>query len=566
MRRFNILARTFLILSLIMTISCNDYLDEINVNPNGIDPATANPNLLLPNILSSTAMSYLSLGYGTAGGVMQHTQKDGWYSSHNHYDWGLDDWTGWYGILRNNELLLKRAVELKYPFHEGIALTMKAFVFGVITDLWGDAPYTDALKGSAADAQLFPKYDNQEIIYKGIIEDLKKASELFGKKDVTGMINANDVFYAGNIANWQKFANSLLLRYYMRVSAKLPDFAKSGIESVYSSGIYLKASGEDAVMDYPGTIAGNAWPENTVFDASESNWRRIKPGKSFIDLLKQLEDPRLKVWFAPVHVRWVADPNLEAAVDEFIRKDGVIMQGTKFMTDIQFRAEVAKGHKFTRHYNPNKIASTLIIDTDEYLGVPAGMLQPDYYNNNPTPGQEVQNQHVSQLSAAYRAAKGGILKARLASAAETAFILAEAAKKGYNVGSAEGHYNNGIKNSLDTWGVGTQYSTYITKPGVAFNNTEAQILNQKWIASWTMATEAWFDYRRTGLPALKAGPASAAPALPIRFNYGNNEISFNNANVTAALDAIEVTPYSGQRGKNSQWSKPWLIKGTGKPW
>jgi len=54
--------------------------------------------------------------------------------------------------------------------------------------------------------------------------------------------------------------------------------------------------------------------------------------------------------------------------------------------------------------------------------------------------------------------------------------------------------------------------------------------------------------------------------LPVRFNYGNNEISFNNDNVTAALDKIEVTTHSGPRGKNSQWSKPWIIQGTGKPW
>jgi hypothetical protein len=32
------------------------------------------------------------------------------------------------------------------------------------------------------------------------------------------------------------------------------------------------------------------------------------------------------------------------------------------------------------------------------------------------------------------------------------------------------------------------------------------------------------------------------------------------------LNKLEGTPYSGLRGKNSQWSKPWLVQGTGKPW
>ncbi len=566
MKRYKLFTKAFFALFLMLFVACNEHLDEINVNPNGIDPSTANPNLLLPTVLAGTATSYLGLGYGIAGGVMQHTQQDGWYGAFNHYDWLPMDWSGWYGILSNNDALNKRAVELKYPFHEGISLTMRAFIFGIITDLWGDAPYTNALKGDLSSEFLRPNYDSQEVIYKGLIEDLKKASVLFAAKNVTGMVNDYDVYYKGNIANWQKFANSLLLRYYMRISVKLPDIAKSGIESVYNSGIYLKLPSEDAVMDYLGAIPGNSWPAAVEFDQAQSFFRRIKPGESFINRLKQLQDPRLTVWFAPVHVRWVADNQLVAAMDEFIRRDGVIMPGVRFMTDIQFVAEKAKGFKFTRHFNPAKIPAALILNPDEYVGVPAGSILPDGYNNNPTPGQTVENQHVSQLANVYRGSSGGILKARMASSSETAFILAEAAKKGYNVGSAETHYNTGIKNSLDTWGVGSQYAAYIVKPGVPFNNTEVQILTQKWIASWTMASESWFDYRRTGIPALVAGPSSAEPVLPVRYIYGNNEINFNSTNMNAALEKIGVTSYSKIRGKNSQWSKPWIIQGTGKPW
>ena len=200
------------------------------------------------------------------------------------------------------------------------------------------------------------------------------------------------------------------------------------------------------------------------------------------------------------------------------------------------------------------------------MGVPAGLRQPDYYNNNPTPGQVVQNQHVSQLAEVYRGSSGGLLRARLASSAETSFILAEAAQKGWAVGTAATHYNAGVKNSLETWGVGSQYDAYIAKPAVAYNNTLERIMEQKWIASWTAATEAWFDYRRTGLPALKAGPASAEPVLPVRFNYGDNEVNFNRTNADAAINKLETTKHSGLRGKNSQWSKPWIVQGTNKPW
>ena len=105
-----------------------------------------------------------------------------------------------------------------------------------------------------------------------------------------------------------------------------------------------------------------------------------------------------------------------------------------------------------------------------WVSLPA-LIQPDYYNFNPTPGQTVENQHVSQYDDIYRGLAGSLLKARLISAAETHFILAEAALKGWAVGSAETNYENGVKSSLDAWGVGGDFASYIAEPGVAFNGT-----------------------------------------------------------------------------------------------
>ena len=79
---------SLLLLAVIATlvISCKD-LDELNINPNGVDPAVADLNLLLPTIQTGVGKSIVSLGFGDLAGVMQHTQKDGWQSGHNDYDW-----------------------------------------------------------------------------------------------------------------------------------------------------------------------------------------------------------------------------------------------------------------------------------------------------------------------------------------------------------------------------------------------------------------------------------------------------------------------------------------------
>jgi hypothetical protein len=558
----------------ILVSSCSKELTDANINPNGVSPETGNPNLTLPTVMVGAAQGYTSLGFGKISGVMQHTQEDGWYSGFNFYDWSPDDWSGWYGLLRNNQFIYDRAVELDYPFHQGVALTMKSFMFGVVTDLWGDAPYTNALKAGTEEAILFPEYDNQETIYKGIIEDLKAAASLFaGAGDISNSYaEGYDVYYNGDVEKWQKFTNSLLLRYYMRVSDKLPEIAKTGIEGIYASGIYMKETDDDATMDYIGTTADNSWPQTPIaFDASQSNWRRRKAAAALMDKLNEYNDPRRNLWFQPVHVQWVADPTLATPKDQFIRKNGVIIPNVESYDDQEFQDLIVPGVKFTRRYNPNTYTPNPpytfgTIDDGEYVGIKAGYNYPDFYNENPTPGQNVQNQHVSQLSNLFKESSGDLLKAKLMTSAETSFILAEAAQKGWAAGSAEDHYQKGIENSLAAWGLEDDYDDYIAEDGVAFDGTQAQIIEQKWIASFTSTLEAWFDFRRTGLPALVPGTASPAPVLPVRLIYGDNELNYNTANANSGIERNETNANVGPRGKNSQWAKPWIIQGTGKPW
>ncbi len=559
MRSILIISRSALALCLIGVFSCGDILTETNESPNVVDPSSSNPNMIMPSIMAPAASDYLNKGWGHMGGVVQHIQHDGWFGGVNHYEWGPENWNHYYDMLRNAEFLRKSPS----IFHQGIALTMRGHIFGMITDLWGDAPYTEALQGERG--LLEPQFDSQETIYRGIIEELKEASGIFALNDNSGYLTGYDTYYGGDTQKWHKFANSLLLRYYMRLSEKLPDLAKSGIEAVYRSGVYIKEPADDASITYVGTVADNSWPFNYQVDQSAlSDFRRKKPAQTLINQLMETQDPRLELWFAPVHVQWVEDTSLPTAVDPFIRKNGTVMEGVAYMPDADLKREIEAGNVFKRHYNPD-IYQGPPLDTNRFVGVPPGLTQPDYHNGNPTPGQTVENQHVSQLSDLYRYSNNPrILKGRIITSAEVHFILAEAAFRGWAVGDAETHYNNAIKASLETWELGNLYDEFITQEGVAYNGTLEQILTQKWVASWSSSTEAWMDYRRTGIPNLQAGPAAAKSVLPVRFIYGDSETFNNQENSAEAISRLEETSYS--IGKNSLWSKPWIVQGTGKPW
>ena len=111
-----------------------------------------------------------------------------------------------------------------------------------------------------------------------------------------------------------------------------------------------------------------------------------------------------------------------------------------------------------------------------------------------------------------------------------------------------------------------RYNKCLTTGTVAASGTLGQIMEQKWIASWTAAAESWFDWRRTGYPQLRPGKEVKRDAIPLRFYYSVKELDLNRENCEVAIDRLEETSFSEGDGKNSAWSKMWLLQGTGNPY
>ncbi|WP_154856735.1 SusD/RagB family nutrient-binding outer membrane lipoprotein [Cyclobacterium xiamenense] len=541
------------VLTCLLTVSCTEELVEMNINPNGANPETANPNLVLSTVLTEAGKTIVNLGYQDIAGVMQHTQKDGWSGAHNQYAWNRSNsWAGYYAILRNNQFVYDKAIELDQELHMGVTLVIKSMMFGLITDLWGDAPYSQALRGAEGTPEAtFPAFDTQEEIYRGILSDLETANELLSQPRAAynSSLDGVDVYYNGDPAKWRKMANSLRLRYYMRVSEKLPEFARQGIEALLAdptSNPLIVNPTDDASMGFAGISNDTSWPANTRYDADASNYRRLKMCQTLVEAMRSKNDPRLTVWANPVQIPLVVDESLPPGTDR-------VENGRRLLSpDVLAERNVALED---------------ISQNPDYVGIPPAIPGPQVYNLSPDANQASFNPHVSWLNDRYRQATGPLLRARIISASEVNFILAEAALKGWNVGNtAENYYNTAIQASFTTWGLGDQASSYLEEIDVRFDGTLEQLMEQKWIASWTAAAESWFDYRRTGFPALEAGPFAIRSALPVRFYYMIEERNLNATETERAMSRLEETNFSEIDGQNSAWSKPWVIQGTGKPW
>lgn len=131
---------------------------------------------------------------------------------------------------------------------------------------------------------------------------------------------------------------------------------------------------------------------------------------------------------------------------------------------------------------------------------------------------------------------------------EISFLLAEAVERGFIGGSAEQHYNEGIKESMRYWGfAGPEVNTYMLKPEVAYataaGDWKQKIGTQKWLALYNRGFDAWTEIRRLDYPQLPP-PADPVTDFPVRYTYPVQEQNLNTekwSNAASAIGGDKVT-------------------------
>jgi len=561
MKFINKIVILFLLIPTMLVVSCDSNFIEINENPNGIEPNLADPNLLMSTVMTGLATSTTSRGYsGDTGNAAQFTQKDSWSS--NRYDWDTGSiWNTNYSLLRTNKVANEQAVALGLTFHEGVTLILKSMLLGNLTDYYGDIPYTDALNGNTLEGEK-PAYDTQETVYKGIIADLETASNLLEGTSFENVDADQDVFYAGDASKWQKLANSLALRYYMRLSEKLPAFAQAGVTSMLAKPLISEIDDELA-LNYIGGIDSQSWPDHG--ESSSSEFYRIKPCTTILDKLKDLEDPRIHIWFAPV-----VTPTKVVPADQVPGGGDMAEQdGIRYINEATLDANNYAIYALDTYAANIEAGKTLIDTSSVYVGLPVAVSNADpyTYNLNTEGSRGGTNAYVSRMNEVFNQKEDGgdLLKSRLFSFAEISFLKAEAAVRGWG-SNAETHYLAGIQASLEVWGVGDEYATYITNAEVAFDGSLKMVMQQKWIANMFNGDEAYLDWRRTGFPELKSGPLAREEVMPLRFIYPSDEINNNSENNAAGAASLEGTSYSTTDPNDSAYARPWIVQGVTTPW
>ncbi len=219
--------------------SCDKGLDDLNRNRTS--PTAIDPVFQLSNAVVNTSFPTASIIYEM--GIVQQivTPNSGVLTGANFNQDNRDNtqvlWQNYYrNVIRNTKDVINRTSGLPDRSNlMNMARILQSYAFMVLTDTYGDIPYTESGLG-VIDKTLLPKYDAQQDIYPKIIQELTEASAALS---AAGKEEAGDVLYAGKVAQWKKFGYSLLLRAGMRLSKVDAAKAQQIVQAAFTGGVIL---------------------------------------------------------------------------------------------------------------------------------------------------------------------------------------------------------------------------------------------------------------------------------------------------------------------------------------
>ncbi|WP_276089756.1 SusD/RagB family nutrient-binding outer membrane lipoprotein [Pedobacter sp. JY14-1] len=516
----NTVAYTFLAIAGLLTASCTKDFTEINTDP--IGKSSTNANQLLAPALVNVLSTNLYRNWNFNNQLMQVTveinDSEGRVFRYDvRRTWADYTWNNWYQNLTDLKDMYSIASQPEHlnKSYQAISLITQTWVYSLLTDTYGDVPYSQANMGKDGITQ--PAFDQQKDIYADMFGKLEQANDLL--KEGTAIVATSDPVYKGDLDKWRRFCNSLYLRLLLRASGK-SEVASTIIAKIKE--IVDTNPGEYPIMEDNSHTARILWNGTNSSTAVYSS--------PFMVNIRAVDFRSMPIcdFFLGKLVAW-DDPRVDPAL------------GINSVP----RLGIDKG-------------------ADGYVGIPsgsapgAGLTMQAHFNS------DTENKTTLQTDP-----NTGIIM----NCAEVSFILAEAAAKGWISGAAENYYYKGMAYAINYWmptyitsPADTKFITYVTDANIkwdpslpldatgAGSKSKMELIHiQKYYAMFLVDFQQWFEYRRTGHPILPKGTGLAnGGRMPARLNYplvtqSTNPTSYKNAVAVQGPDDINTLVW---------WQKP----------
>ena len=336
-----------------------------------------------------------------------------------------------------------------------IARILKVLQMSLITDLYGDVPYSQAGQGFLG-TNFSPKYDAQKDIYADMLKELTEAGTALSAAASNPGIA--DFVYGGDVVKWKNFANSLMLRLGMRLQKVDAASAQTWVKKALDGGVMTSNDGTFSIKyandGGNGTINSNSYnlgEADGTGHRNEVSKGSIQWSKTLIDMMKSRTDPRIST------ISILKNGDATAANQKGLPS------GLDAGTLLALTGETGPD----AYSRPNPIL---------------------YYAKNP------------YILLPY---------------AEVQFLKAEAIERGWFTGNASAEYALGQSAAITQLSVNQNapiissaaivaYQTTNRYPSTTMDAKMLQIQSEKYIlnASTLNGFEGWANYRRTGLPVL----------------------------------------------------------------
>lgn len=500
--------------SAILLASCSkEHLGDTNVDPTAGTGDNFDPNFLL----SSGQLGYANTGYtqllyqsmmiqGLSSTLGYYGNGDKYVNTSGTIGYQARIWNeGYTALSRLNQAIKIGTTRDSALYHNVIQIAKinQIFLYQRISDAYGAVPFSEALL--AESGNVTPVYDTQQNIYMAMLTQLETAINSLNPNIATV---SGDLYYSGDVTKWKKAGYSLMLRLAMRLTKVDAATARTWTEKAYAGGV-IASNADNAIFR---TDGANDDTRNASTGALlvPDDYTQVKWSKTMIDFLKVTNDPRLGV----IGEIPGAGATNNASTTLTGNNDPALQVGMPNGYDL--------GSGATNIANePNYPGST---GTGENIAVLGNYSRPRLavYIQTNTP--------IITLSYA-----------------ETEFLLAEAAFRGWAVGSdAATHYRDGVTAALEgmsqlssSAAIANASSYAVAHPLVV--GQELKMINEQYWANENATfsfIESWSNWKRSGYPVLTPVVYSGNVTngvIPRRMIYPSTERTANGTNYLAAV-------------------------------
>lgn len=308
--------------------SCDKGFEELNKNP--FESVETDIGPLFNKVVSSLIQGWNEQFYVNNEALYKYAELAAiTQTSWPNVNMGTEEiWSNYY-----THLAIIRDIDRRFANYPGsqeelvnaramvkVLLALKTFK---VTDLFGDIPFSQAGLGFESLDYARPKFDSQEEIYLFLLDELKwvedninaQANPTTPEGTPLYSLAAYDNLFNGDMIKWRRLANSLRLRYAMRMSNKMPEKSAEIVAEIVNGYLpVLKQTGDDVVM----LPQAQGW-ENTAVNWSFREHGKLRMGETIWRMMSNddeedgsgIFDPRAYIFFEPNNFNaWRAFPQV----------------------------------------------------------------------------------------------------------------------------------------------------------------------------------------------------------------------------------------------------------------